>query len=180
MYENQKVIKMMKNLAMLISLCSAFVANAEQNNIKAANALPAAVTELNKEITSDKITITKPWIRKPASTSVNTAAYFTIHNGMDTDVKLVEANAENGLCKRTEIHGYKPDDKGVMKMYKLESITIPAGQTVEFKPGSNHVMLMSLEKHPEVGDSYTINFKISPATGNSIKIPDIIVKFSVE
>ena len=36
-------------------------------------------------------------------------------------------------------------DKDVMKMSAIPSLPIPAGQTVELKPGSYHVMLMDLK-----------------------------------
>ncbi len=171
---------MLKNLVILVSLLSAFAAHGEQNNAEPENTRHPVIASSNNEIQTDKITFSKSWIRKPTPTSVNTAAYFEIHNGMNIDIKMVEATVESGLCKKTEIHGTKLDDKGVMKMYKLESITIPAGQTIEFKPHGNHVMLMGLEKHPEAGTHYSISFKMQPASGNAVVIPDMVVKFPVE
>src|SRR6218665_3053955 len=50
-----------------------------------------------------------------------------------------------------EVHAMKLED-GIMKMRALPALDLPAGQTVELKPGSYHVMLLDL-KAPLVQDS---------------------------
>ena len=50
---------------------------------------------------------------------------------------------------------------GMMMMHQLDSIEVPAGGTLEFKPGGNHIMLIGL-KHPLLeGEHFplTLTFK---------------------
>ncbi|MGS0757120.1 copper chaperone PCu(A)C, partial [Roseateles sp. GG27B] len=41
----------------------------------------------------------------------------------------------------------------VMKMRALDGLDLPAGKTVELKPGSYHVMLMGLKSQVKAGDA---------------------------
>lgn len=167
----------MKKIALLlVSLSIAVSATAKHPNIKA----PHPTHTVQNNILSE-IKVSDEWIRDPAKGSVNSAAYFNIRNDSDIDIKIIGAKAEKGLCKHTEIHGYKPDDKGVMKMFQLESITIPAKTTLEFKPGGNHIMLMGLKEEILQKAHYTIKFQVVPAN-KEVKaiIPDLTIKFPVK
>ena len=119
--------------------------------------------------TEKSFVVTHQWIRLPAETSVNTAAYFNIHNNTNQDLKIIDTKIEDGVCQRAEIHGYKQDEQSVMKMFKLESITIPARTSIEFKPGSNHVMLMGLLKRLDNHSKYKLKLKFLPANAENNK-----------
>ncbi len=118
---------------------------------------------------SENFIINHQWIRLPAETATNTAAYFNIYNNTNQDFKIIDAESQEELCKNTEIHGYKQDEHGVMKMFKLESITIPAKTSVEFKPGSNHIMLMGLLQKINSHNKYKIKLKFLPANAENNK-----------
>jgi copper(I)-binding protein len=123
-------------------------------------------------------TISDPWVRMPAATSVNTAAYFIIKNNTKEDVKITDISSRDAISERVEIHGYKPDDNGVKKMFKLESVTIPAGSEVEFKPGSFHIMIMGLKKQIMKGGTYGFVIKMKAANESSKKLhPDLSLEF---
>lgn len=130
----------------------------------------------------NNIEISDRWIRMPTATSKNTAAYFNISNNTDKDIKITDVRTVEKLAERIEIHGYKPDDDGVKKMFKLSSVTIPANSTIEFKPGSFHVMLMGLKDQIDKGTTYEFKFKIRTASEDSKKVnklPDHVVSFPV-
>lgn len=40
-----------------------------------------------------------------------------------------------------------------MKMRQIRAVELPAGKTVEFKPGGYHVMLMDLKEQVKAGDT---------------------------
>lgn len=137
-------------------------------------AMPAAIS-------SSFTTYADQWIRQPSSTSKNTAAYFKITNTSDKDVIIKEAIAEEGLCERVEIHGYKKEDTEVKKMYKLETVTIPAKTTIEFIPGGLHVMLLGLKKSITKDSNISLTLKILPADGNTNDIiPDVALTLPVK
>src|SRR6218665_2860470 len=58
------------------------------------------------------------------------------------DGRLV--GVESPAAGRAEVHAMKLED-GIMKMRALPALDLPAGQTVELKPGSYHVMLLDLK-----------------------------------
>jgi hypothetical protein len=48
---------------------------------------------------------------------------------------------------------------GIMMMRQLEAVEIPAGGSVEFKPGGNHIMLIGLERPLVAGDRFPLTLK---------------------
>lgn len=60
---------------------------------------------------------------------------------------------------------------GMMKMRKVELIDIPAGDTVELKPGGHHLMVIGLKKALKEGDKVTIALQFSADIRKTITIP---------
>jgi copper(I)-binding protein len=63
----------------------------------------------------------------------------------------------------------------VMRMRPLKALALPAGQPVDLKPGSYHLMLMNLKKPLKVGDAVPLTLKLQSADGKAstqlIKVP---------
>lgn len=134
----------------------------------------------SKQQIFDQIIVTEQWLRQPSATSVNTAAYFNITNNTDKDMVLNGVISENDLCEVIEVHGYK-DDKEVKKMFKLESVAIPAHSTIEFAPGSFHVMLMGLKRPIMQEGKIMLKFKLAFVGGSNLPIiPLYPVLFTVK
>ena len=58
-------------------------------------------------------------------------------------------------------------DAGIMKMRRLEKgLELPAGKTVELKPGGYHVMLMDLKQQVKDGDTIPLTLLIEAANGS--------------
>jgi copper(I)-binding protein len=53
----------------------------------------------------------------------------------------------------------------VMRMRPLKALTLPAGQPVDLKPGSYHLMLMNLKKPLKVGDLVPLTLKLQGLNG---------------
>ena len=143
-------------------------------------ALAAASFSEAHEHHAKTIEIAAAWVR-PAAKGQNSAAYLTVKNaGEETDTLV---SVETPAAEKAELHETR-DEQGVMKMQALkEGIAIKPGASVEFKPGSYHIMLFSLKKPLEAGDSVplTINFakagpviadakveKTAPAAGDAM------------
>jgi copper(I)-binding protein len=102
---------------------------------------------------SGELTVQDAWAR-PASAGENGAAYFVIENGTAADDILLSASSE--IAAATEIHKSMIMDGGVMSMKQQESVSVPAGDQVEFKPGGLHIMFVNLKRDLKVGDTITI------------------------
>jgi hypothetical protein len=89
------------------------------------------------------------------------AAYLTItNNGTEPD-RLV--GGTTAVAKVVEIHEVVNKD-GVMQMRPLANgLDIPAGETVELKPGGYHIMLIGLTRDLKVGDRYELTLHFEKA-----------------
>ncbi|MER3405214.1 MAG: copper chaperone PCu(A)C [Chloroflexota bacterium] len=77
------------------------------------------------------------------------AAYMVIRNEGAQSDRLVRA--ETDVAETVELHESRMES-GVMKMQPVEGIDVPAGGSVELKPGGLHIMLIGLKRELRVGD----------------------------
>ncbi len=96
-------------------------------------------------------------IQPPPGSSV-AAAYFTIKNPGTEPLIITDANGD--IAKKVEVHlSFVEND--VARMQKQESVTIAAGESLEFKHGSFHIMLMGLNEKLEAGNSIDLQLNTS-------------------
>lgn len=96
-----------------------------------------------------ELSLTHPWTRATPKGSMMGGGFLTIVNGGASADRLVGGNLE--LAGRTEVHEMKMEGD-VMKMRKLDAgLDIPAGATIELKPGSYHMMFFDLKQPLEAG-----------------------------
>jgi periplasmic copper chaperone A len=102
-----------------------------------------------EDITVGSLKISSPWARAtPKGASVG-GAYMTITNTGSVADRLVGGSSD--VSSRFQIHEMSMDN-GVMKMRPLDKgLEIKPGQTVELKPGGNHVMFVGLKRSLEEG-----------------------------
>lgn len=94
------------------------------------------------------------------STAKAGAVYMTLINqGAATD-RLIAVTTK--AAKSAEIHETLMED-GVAKMRPVEVFDIPAGGSVELKPGGYHVMLMGLKAPLKKGDMIMLQLKFEHA-----------------
>ncbi|TAJ93219.1 MAG: copper chaperone PCu(A)C [Gammaproteobacteria bacterium] len=100
----------------------------------------------------------------PAATA--TAGYFSLHNHGSAEIELtsVTSTSFGGI----ELHRTVIKD-GVASMQRQDSIKVPAGGGVEFKPGDLHLMLFSPAREFRTGD--TIEFVFHFADGMEVTAP---------
>lgn len=88
--------------------------------------------------------IAHPWTRATPNGAEVAGGFLRITNTGTDDDRLVSVTVE-GIA-RVEIHEMKTEN-GVMSMRPLkDGLLIPAGATVELKPGSYHIMMMGLSQ----------------------------------
>lgn len=106
----------------------------------------------------DAVQIQHPRINPTVEGISVTAVYFDIVNTGNETKKLV--NVTGDISNRIEIHQHKMNN-GLMRMQKVDGgISLPAQETVIFKPGSYHLMVMNLQRVIHENDmiDFTLHF----------------------
>jgi periplasmic copper chaperone A len=106
-----------------------------------------------------EIRVSDGWVRLSAVRDNPSAAYFTLHGG-EKDATLVSVTSPVAI--RTEMH--ESMTKGTMStMAPVRTVALPAGGTVEFKPGGKHVMLYYV--NPGVKPGWTMDLRYTFSNG---------------
>lgn len=106
---------------------------------------PAAAHEFK----AGTLLLEHPWTRATAKGAEMGGGFVTIVNTGNEADRLIGGSF--ALAARAEVHEMKMEGD-VMKMRQLErGLDIPAGATVELKPGSYHLMFMKLTAPLEAG-----------------------------
>ena len=90
------------------------------------------------------------WVRNSPMVAMAGAAYMVIHNSGTTDDALVSVTSPSAAT--VELHETTANASGEMVMQPVASVPVPAGGSVELKPGSYHMMLIGLVAPLQVGD----------------------------
>ena len=119
-----------------------------------------------------QVTVKDPWVRATVSAQKATGAFMQITSAQDT--RLVEASSP--VAGVVEVHEMVME-KDVMKMRAVKGLDLPAGKTVELKPGGYHVMLMDLKQQMKEGDTVPVTLVVE---GKDKKRSTIEVKAPVK
>lgn len=97
--------------------------------------------------------------------------FLTIVNGGAADDRLVSVSSP--VADHVEIHEMSMAGD-VMKMRQMmDGLPVKAGETVELKPGSFHMMFMGIKKPVVAGDSVTATFTFEKAGAVELSLPVI-------
>ena len=110
----------------------------------------------------------KVWIRQaPPGVSVM-AGYFTLQDLTDKPLDLKSVTSPDFAS--VEMHrSFVQDNQEHME--PVPSITLPAKGSVEFKPGSYHLMLMQPKKNLFAGDTVTLTLAFSDGSELTLLAP---------
>jgi copper(I)-binding protein len=115
------------------------------------------------------MSVTGAWARETPPGTMTTAAYMTIANGTGTDDALVSASTPVGMAQIHEVMAVGSADPmsseaPMMGMQQIEKLPIPAGGSVELKPGSFHIMIMDVKEPLKAGSTIevTLTFEKAP------------------
>lgn len=142
------------------------------------------------------VAVAGQWARtSPAMASMG-AAYMTLT--ADADDALIGVSVPADIAATAEIHEMVPAesaddsmdmgdesmdhgsmdgdsmDMGAMVMQQIMSLDLPAGETVELKPGGYHVMLIDLAAPLEIGQTFdiTLDFETAPDQVVTVEVRD--------
>ena len=118
---------------------------------------------------SADITIQHAWARVTPPKATVGHAFLTIVNTSGQTDHLLSATAD--IAHSAQISGIRFADN-VMHIRPLVNLDIPPGSSVQFKPGSYHVMLMNIKKPLAVGDTFngTLTFERSGVISVEYKV----------
>lgn len=111
------------------------------------NVLTATLLLACSALHAQTVEVTDAWIRTTVQGQKGTGAFMNIK--AKDDAKLVGISSP--VAGVAEVHEMKMDGD-IMRMRAVPELALPAGKSVQLKPGGYHVMLMDL-KRPLAKDS---------------------------
>lgn len=139
------------------------------------------------------IAVENAWARPARAAGdmgMTSAVYFVLRNTGPQDDALIGAGTE--VAGKAEIHetvavesgsdgktgegdaghGGMEDDMAsqAMKMHPVESVPLPAGGAVEFRPGGLHVMLMDLKRDLAVGERFAVTLRFAGSPAQTVEV----------
>lgn len=106
------------------------------------------------------VKVEEPWVRATVPHQKVTGAFMRLT--ASEDARLVAVGSP--VAGTVEIHEMVME-KEVMKMRPVAGVQLPAGQTVELKPGAHHVMLLDLRKPLQPGDIVPLVLTVEGSKG---------------
>ncbi|MDO5288861.1 MAG: copper chaperone PCu(A)C [Pseudomonadota bacterium] len=108
-----------------------------------------------------QVTVQEPWVRATVPRQQATGAFMQLSSAHNA--RLVAA--QSPVAGVVEIHEMAMEGD-VMKMRALaDGLPLPAGQTVQLKPGGYHIMLMSLKTQIQPGQTVPLTLVVQDANG---------------
>jgi copper(I)-binding protein len=109
-----------------------------------------------------QIAVSDAWVRGTVSGQMATGAFMQLK--APDDAVLVSASSP--VAGVVEIHEMKLEG-GVMRMGAIKRLALPAGKTVDLKPGGYHVMLMELTQPLKEGETVPVTLTFEDKAGRT-------------
>jgi hypothetical protein len=146
----------MKQLIPLLFVSSALIASV----------LPTVVTA--NEHGHSNIYIEHPWSRPTPPGTPMGVGYLVIRNHSERDITLVSASTPR--AGHVSMHETLMKD-GVMRMRQIDNgLAISAGESVELKPNSYHLMLEKLTEPLKEGESIPLTLEFEDAGAIDVEL----------
>lgn len=125
-------------------------------------ALITIIIGLNSQnIFAQNIEIFNGEVRSPIPGMDNTVAYMKLSNNSNKSIQLIAANSD--FSKKVEFHDHIMTD-GVMKMVKLDDLTINANETKIFESGGLHLMFIGVNQSESAKETINVTFVFQDGT----------------
>ena len=119
-----------------------------------------SLIQINAIAQENGIVVSAEWARPVIVAGRPGGAYFHVQNNGSEDDKLVSVTSS--VASRVEIHEHTMTD-GVMKMSQVMGVDVPAGGSIQFKPGGYHIMLFDTDKKYGPGDKIDLTLEFEKA-----------------
>jgi hypothetical protein len=118
-----------------------------------------AVLAQAQQVKAGSLTIEHAYARATAPGQPVGGAFMKIANG-GADDRLLSVSAT--VARSVELHTMTMEGD-VMRMRQVDAIAVPAGKTVELRPGGYHVMFLGLSAPLKVGERVPVTLKFERA-----------------
>ena len=145
------------------SWATASFSHASVENKRAASSFAAGVSADGLSLVaaaSEPVTVTGGWVRSTVPGQKGSGAFMKIT--ATEGVRLTGVSSP--VAGVAEVHEMKMEGD-VMKMRAVPVLELPAGSTVELKPGGYHLMLMDLKQSLTVGSTVPVTLMFRDAKG---------------
>lgn len=113
---------------------------------------------------SSPLIVEDAWIK--AMDSGMTSAFATITNPTDEPIRIIAARSVR-FTPAMELHEVRMENGAMQMQEKSGGFVVPAGETVELKPGGDHLMLMKIKQSITAGEEVPI--RLITADGGRVK-----------
>jgi len=117
---------------------------------------------------AEGITVSDAYIQEVPPGAANSAAYMVIKNGSRDDMILTAVSSP--ICRAAEVHR-SSHKGGLMRMERVDSVEIKAGESVRLKPTGLHIMLIGLKSPLKKGSEVPITITFRDGTTVTVKAP---------
>lgn len=128
---------------------------------------PAVAAKTTPSADSSKqaaVTVSDAWIRASVSGQQATGGFMDLTAAQ----AMTLVGFESPVAAQAELHEMAMDGD-VMRMRAIDSLALPANQTVSLKPGGHHLMLMGLKKTLTAGQSVDLTLLLKSTDGKVVK-----------
>jgi copper(I)-binding protein len=130
--------------------------------------LASTIVSAQHTVTLSRVTAENAWVREPIAERPITGAYLTLRNPTGKPIRLT--SVATPAARVSEMHRMVMKDDQ-MRMEKIEFIEIPAGGSVELRPGGLHLMLIDLVAPLKAGGKVRIELSFDDGSSLTIDAP---------
>ncbi len=130
-------------------------------------ALALALSAGALSVHAQSVEVKDAWVRGTVPAQKATGAFMEITG--KSAARLI--SAESPAATTVEIHNMSMQN-GVMKMFPVEAIDIPAGKTIKLASGGYHVMLMGVKQQMKPGERVPLKltFELADKKRESVEL----------
>jgi len=126
----------------------------------------AAALALTAAAASAQVQVKDAWARPTLQGQTATGAFMTLT--APDGAKLVGVSTP--VAGHSEVHEMIMDGS-VMKMRPIPALELPAGRSVELKPGGYHLMLMDLKRALKAGEKISLELRFETRDRKLVTLP---------
>lgn len=118
------------------------------------------------------VDVTAAWVRPTVAGQMASGGFLTLTSRVD----LTLVGVSTPLAESGELHDMRMDGGGVMRMRAMDSLALPAGQSVALQPGQGgrHLMLMGLKRPLTLGEQVPVTLLLQRADGKLVSQKAVI------
>ena len=116
---------------------------------------------------ADSLAFSNAWVRATPPNAKVAGGFVDIRNAGKSADRLISASSD--AAGRVEIHEMKMAGEVMQMRHLSEGLVISAGQSVQLKPGSYHLMLMAPKKPIAEGQKVTITLVFEKAGKRAVE-----------